>query len=168
MQNLDIISVNLWQILSSLANLALLFLILKKFLYAPLKKTLASRQEEIDSTYGRAEEAENQALEDKNAWSEKLKNASDEASAIIRNATVRAENKSDKIVSRAKEEADRIVRDAKAEAELDRKKAEASMKREIVSVATALAEKMLEREIDPEDHRDIISSCIDTVGGADE
>ena len=33
MQTLDIISVNLWQMLASLANLVLLFLIVKKFLY---------------------------------------------------------------------------------------------------------------------------------------
>ena len=33
MQTLEIISVNLWQILISLANLLIIFLILKKFLY---------------------------------------------------------------------------------------------------------------------------------------
>ena len=40
MQNLDVISVNLWQILISLANLAILFLLVKKLFYKPVKKIL--------------------------------------------------------------------------------------------------------------------------------
>ena len=37
MQTLDVISVNLWQILASLLNLLILFLIVKHFLYKPVK-----------------------------------------------------------------------------------------------------------------------------------
>ena len=57
MQNLDVISVNIWQILISLANLTLLFLIIKKFLYKPVKKVLQQRRDEIDSQYTAAAEA---------------------------------------------------------------------------------------------------------------
>ena len=45
MQSLDVISVNIWQIVISLANLALLFLLLKKFLYQPVKRMLAKEFE---------------------------------------------------------------------------------------------------------------------------
>ena len=62
MQSLDIISVNLWQILISLANLVILFLILKKFLYGPVTKMLAKRREEIDTQYTEAETANKSAL----------------------------------------------------------------------------------------------------------
>ena len=48
MQTLDVISVNIWQIVISLANLALLFLLLKKFLYQPVKRMLAKREEEMN------------------------------------------------------------------------------------------------------------------------
>ena len=57
MQTLEIISVNLWQILISLANLTILFLLVKKFLYKPVKKVLAQRQSEIDSHYDAAKQA---------------------------------------------------------------------------------------------------------------
>ena len=49
MQSLDVISVNIWQILASLANLVLLFLMVKKFLYKPVKKMLEQRQNAIQS-----------------------------------------------------------------------------------------------------------------------
>ena len=62
MQSLDIISVNLWQILISLANLTILFLLLKKFLYKPVTKMLEQRQAEIDSSYNDAENAKKDAV----------------------------------------------------------------------------------------------------------
>ena len=46
MQNLDIISINIWQVVISLANLVILFLILKKFLFEPVKKIKAQRENE--------------------------------------------------------------------------------------------------------------------------
>ena len=44
MQTLEIISVNLWQILISLANLLLIYIILKKLLWKPVKKVMDQRQ----------------------------------------------------------------------------------------------------------------------------
>ena len=38
MQSLDVISVNIWHILISLANLAILFFVVKRFLFAPVSK----------------------------------------------------------------------------------------------------------------------------------
>ena len=44
MPTLDVISVNIWSILISLCNLLILFFIIKKFLYKPVRKMLAERQ----------------------------------------------------------------------------------------------------------------------------
>ena len=48
MQSLDVISVNIWQILISLCNLVILFLILKKFLFKPVQKVTQTRRAELD------------------------------------------------------------------------------------------------------------------------
>ena len=40
MQSLEVISVNIWHILISLCNLLILFLIVKRFLFKPVKKAL--------------------------------------------------------------------------------------------------------------------------------
>ena len=168
MQSLEVISVNIWQILISLANLLILFWLFKKFLYQPLKKVLDQRNAEIDARYSEADEDREQARISKEQWQEKLKGAQTEADAIVSSAVHRAQIRGDKLVERAQEKADQIVNDAENLARLEMKKAEDSMKREIVSVALTLAEKMIEREIDPEDHRDLISSCIDAVGDSDE
>ena len=57
MQTLEVISVNIWQIIISLANLVILTLILKKFLYSPVRKMLAQRRAVIDTQYADADTA---------------------------------------------------------------------------------------------------------------
>ena len=123
MQTLDIISVNLWQILISLANLAILFFILKKFLFAPVKKMFAQRQRELDERYAAADAAEASANESKAEWESKLSGADAQADAIIAEATDLARLRGDKIVAEARDRADSIIRAAENEAELERKKA---------------------------------------------
>ncbi len=164
MQSLDVISVNLWQILISLANLLILFLIIKKFLFGPVKKMLAKRQEELDERYQAADVAKAQAEKDEVYWNEKKAGAEAEADAILQKATENARLRSEKILEDAKASAEGIVRQAETEAELERRKATEEIKREIVDVSAALTEKLLAREIKLEDHRSMIDSVIETIG----
>ena len=61
MQTLDIVSVNLWLILISLANLVLIYLIVKKFLFKPVQRMLDQRQKEVDERYSAADDAKRAA-----------------------------------------------------------------------------------------------------------
>ena len=164
MQSLDIISINLWNTLVSLANLLILFLAIKKFLFAPVKKMLDARQAQIDESYESAKNAELSALESKNAWDEKMLTAQGVADDIIKTATQNADRRGDAIVNEAKERADYILRQAEADAELERRKAKDEIKYEIVNISAALAEKMLSREINEKDHASLIDSFIDGIG----
>ncbi len=168
MKSLDIVSVNIWQILISLANLTLLFLILKKFLFKPVKEMLAKRQNAVDEMYSSAARADADANENKKQWEEKLKSADDKADTLIKEASETAEKRGEKIVADAKEKAESIIRQAEIEAELRLKKAEAGIKTEIVNVSYALTEKMLEREINADDHRTLIDSVIGKIGDNDD
>ncbi len=164
MQSLDIISVNIWQILISLANLTLLFLIIKRFLFKPVKNMLSKRQAKIDERFNAADAAKRAAEEDKFFWDEKIGTVKAEADKMIEKAQDNAKRQSDAIISKAKEQADSIIRQAETQAQLEMKKAEEGIKKEIVEVSTALANKLLEREINPEDHRGLIDSFIEKIG----
>ena len=168
MQTLDIISVNIWQILASLGNLVLLFLIIKKFLYKPVKKMLENRQNTIEGDYAAAEEAKEKALTDQKLYAEKLQGAKAEADSVIKNAVDAANEREKEIITQAKEKADGIVRQAQTDAELERKKAEESIKKEIVEVSSLLTEKLLEREVTKEDHKNFIDSFIESIGDEDD
>ena len=97
-----------------------------------------------------------------------MKSADDEADDIIKKATDVARRRGDKIVEEAKDKADGIIRQAETEAELERKKAEDDIKREIVDVSTSLAQQMIGRELNQQDHRRLIDSFIEGIGDSDD
>lgn len=168
MQSLDVISVNFWQIIISLANLTILFLILKKLLFKPVQNVLEQRQKTLDSKYDAADKSAAEAEENKKAWEEKLRNAEEKAGEIIREASEDAKNHSDRIVADARNHADSILRQAQNAAELERRSAEEDIKREIVDVSAVLTEKILGREINMQDHRAMIDSFIAEIGDGDD
>ena len=164
MQTLQVISVNIWQILISLLNLLLLFLVLKKFLYKPVRKMLTQRQDAVEASYKTAEEVALRAQSDAQAWNARMQEAEAESSELIRTASVRAGERRDQILADAKMQADGIIRQAQQEADLERRRAKEEMKQEIVAVATLLTEKLLDREINETDHRKMMNSFIDEIG----
>ena len=168
MQTLDVISVNIWQILISLINLVLLFLIIKKFLFKPVKKMLQKRKEELDAQYQSAADAEAIADKHRKEWEATLATADEKANQILLSATENAKRHGDRLVTEAQEKAEGIIRVAQNEAELERRKATEDIKREIIEVSGALTEKMLEREINVQDHHALIESFIEKIGEEDD
>ncbi len=164
MQSLDIISINIWHIVISLCNLLILFLMLKKFLYQPVKKVLADRQAAIDSRYDEADKAKSEALQSKAEWEERMAAADEEAAGIVSSAVESANRQSSAILGETKEKADRMMNRARAEADAERRKAEDDIRDRIADVSAAIAGKLLEREISAADHSDLIDSFISEIG----
>lgn len=164
MQDLDIISVNIWHIVISLANLIILFLILKKLLFKPVKKIVDQRQKEIESEYKKAEKTQTEADAIKAEWEGKMATAEAEADKIISDAVERADSRNEVMLYESLEKADQIIRKAKADIERERKDARETIKKEIVDVSQTLSEQIIGREINMDDHRDLIDKAIDKIG----
>lgn len=163
MQTLDVISINIWQIIVSLLNLVILFLIIKKFLYKPVRKMLDTRQKAIDDAYLQSERAKCEAMQSKNTYLQKLDSAKLEAESIIQSAVCSAKERESEIIAKAKADADCIVQRAHENAELEMKKANETIKSEIVDASTLLAQKLLEREINQNDHNKIVDSFFEQI-----
>ncbi len=168
MQYLDVISINIWDTLASLANLLILFLLVKKFLFKPVRRMLDARQALIDGKLSDAEEAKLAAEESKAAWEEKLRSANEEADGIIKEASDRAKRRAHKIIAEADEKALELTRRAEEQIQLEKEKAESEIKQEIVDVSLALAEKMLARKLSEADHRNMINEFINEIGDSDD
>ena len=165
MQNsLEIISINIWHIVIALCNLLILYLMLKKFLYKPVKKVLADRQAAIDSRYDEADKAKSEALASKAEWEERMAAADEEAAGIVSSAVESANRQSNAILSDTREKADRMMDRARAEADAERRKAEDDIRDRVADVSAAIAGKLLEREISAADHSDLIDSFISEIG----
>ena len=164
MGNLQIVSFNLWQVLISLANLTLLYLGLKKFLYKPVKAVLENRKASIAKSYAEAEEYRTSANAAREEYAAKLATAHATADEIIHDATGLANKRSEKIVAEARIKADEIVRQGELEASMEKKKAMESIRRDITDVSAAMTEKLLKREMNEADHRSMIDEFLKDVG----
>ena len=163
MQFLDVISVNIWAILATLANLLLLTWILKRFLFKPVKKMMDARRAAIDEDYAQARAAREEAEESRLNYEAAMAAAQQTTDQMIADAARTAEYRGNEIVAEAREKASEIRRQAEADALLERKKAEDEMKHEIANVSAQLTGKLLQREINEEDHRSLIDSFLNEL-----
>lgn len=163
-QALEIISVNIWNILISLANLLILFLILKKFLFKPVTKVMNERQAQVTAIYTDAENDRQAAADMKQEYEARMASAREEADGLVRNAVQTAQRKSDSIIADANQQAAHLKQKAAGEIELEKKQMLSDVKAEISDLAVSIASRIMEREVNPQDHADFVAKFIENVG----
>lgn len=163
---LDFLSIDIGTILFSWLNLLILFFGLKHFLFRPVQSILEQRQQAVDQSITDAETAKSEAEAAKTEYTEKLSAAKEESAQILRNATQKAQQRSDEIVAAAKEEASGIMMRNAQQLEIEKRRAENELRGSVSELAVLMAEKVVEREVKPEDHMRLIDEFIDAVGDA--
>ena len=103
------IGVNFWTALFVLLNTIALFLVMKKFLFAPILKMITDRQAEIDGIYQEAESTREQANAMKEDYSQKLEAANETSQRIVQEAVIRGQNREEEIIRDARSQATAIM-----------------------------------------------------------
>lgn len=168
MQTLDVISINVWHIIISLCNLLILFLVVKRFLFQPVNTALQKRRASIDKQYVDADEARKAAWADKAAYQQKLEQAQKEADLLLQEAQKTARARSDAMLSDVRDKTDEMYRRARAGIEAEKRRVEREIRQEAVFLSLELTEKMLQREVKADDHRQLIVSFLNEMGGNDD
>ncbi len=158
------VGVNIWTMLFAWANLLILYLVLKKILFKPLKNMIDSRQAEVDGMYENAERAEAAANELRTEYEAKMEKASEESEEILRNALRKAQLREEEILKEAEVKAKRTLERAEEEIELERRRAVNDIKDEVSAIAIDIAEAIIERDISQEEHSRLIDEFIDGMG----
>lgn len=165
MEGLNVsVDFNLVNMLVQLTATLVLYFILRKFLYFPIKDLLNKRQDYIMKN---VEDSEKNNLKSQVALRDyelKLKEAKKEANEIVDQAKKRADDIVNKSVSDAKEESRKIME--KADKELANKKSIAmdEMKGDMVNIAILAAEKLIGENISTKKDKEIIEKSIEEVG----
>ena len=94
-----------WELAIQIVNTIILFWILKRILFKPVLNIIDARENAIKTDIATGEQAKNEGLALKAEYEQKLSVAKNEGQEIIKQATLRAEQKSEEIISTAKEEA---------------------------------------------------------------
>lgn len=158
------IGVNFWDALFTLLNTLLIFFVARKFLFHPVMKLIKDRQQEIDSMYSKADEAQAQAAVLRNEYEEKLAQAQVTSDRIIKEAVIRGQSREEEIVRQANREAAAIMDKASADIAQEKKKAINDAKDEISVIAMAIAGKVVGRALTAEDQAQLVDSFIDELG----
>lgn len=153
-----------WNILVTICNTLITFLIVRHFLFKPVRKMLAARSEEVKKLYDQAETDRAQAAAMKEDYASSIANAKAEAAEITQTATRRATQRSEEILSEANRQVADMKRKAEASIEQERKKAMNEIKDEIAGLSVMIASKVVERDIKQDDHQRMIEEFIDKVG----
>lgn len=141
-----------------------LFLALSYLLFNPVRQMLADRKLKIQTELDDAAADKTDAAALKAEYEEKLKNVDKEAEAILSEARQKALRNEAKIVEDAKEEAARIIARANEEALLEKKRVVDEMKQEMISVAAAMAAKVITANIDVSIQNQLVDETIKEMG----
>ena len=160
----DLVTLAPWTFIFQICNLLILTAGVKHFLFEPVQKVLAKRKEQIEDTYEKAEKAEGEALAMKEDCEKRLSGAREEASQIVKTATVRATARTEEMMTAARAEVAALKTKADQEIESERRKAAGELKNDISELVLNIAGLVVEKEIDPSAHKDLIDDFIRHVG----
>ena len=158
------VGVNFWTALLTLCNMIITFLVLKKFLFKPVKKMIDDRQQEIDGLYADASHAKTQAEALQAQYDARLKAANAEGDRIIQNATRQAQEREEAIVHEAQEKAARTMERAHAQVEREKKQAMNDLKDQVSGMAIGIASAVLVEDVANRKHAKLNDSLIENQG----
>lgn len=161
----QLLGVNFFNAFFTLANTLAVFFVFKKFLYQPIMKIIRDRQQEIDDMYSQADAARTSAESMEQEYQKKLSNAQDASQRIVSEAVARGQAREEEILRSAKAEADRLLTKASADIAQEKKKAISEAKGEISDLAVAIAEKVVQREINAADQTALVENFLEELGG---
>ncbi len=144
--------------------------VITKYVVPPLNKALEDRQNVIRAELEAADQAKADAAEADVERRAVLEQARNHAREIVATATATADQTVAAAETRAQEVYDRIVASAQAEVDVARQAAVEQVSARVGEVVLAAAERVIGREINAADHRDLIDEAIAAVrseAGAD-
>jgi F-type H+-transporting ATPase subunit b len=127
-----------------------------KFVWPPLIRAIEDRQKKIAAGLAAAERGPKELQESHGTAATILGEARDRAAKLIEQANRRSSEIVDEARATAITEGQRLVGDARQEVALEQGRARDALRKDVAALAVAGASRLLEREIDPRAHADLI------------
>ena len=152
---------------ATLIGQAIVFIILIwftfRFIWPPLLGAIAARQKTIADGLAAAERGQEDLDEAKQRAEVIIREARERAGHIIDQAQHRANDLVEQAKGTATSEGARLVASAQQQIALDTTRARESLRKEIAQIAVRTASKLLEREIDPRAHADLLDKLAEQI-----
>lgn len=163
MEILHTLGINPQVILANVISFLLLYWLLAKFLFPPVRTIMRERREGIESSYRNIEEQMAAAERRQAELDQKLTQIEVDARARIEQAGAEAAKMRDEILHAARSEADKIRERGISDIERERDKALLSIRQHVADLVLQTSEKVLGQTISDDRHRELISHTLDQV-----
>jgi F-type H+-transporting ATPase subunit b len=147
-----------------MVSMLVMFTFLSYFLFNPVRNFLKKRQDKIKSDLAAAQKDKEDASVMKAEYDAKLKDVNREAEVILSDARQKALKNEAKIIEDAKAESGRILNRASAEIELEKRKAADDMKRQMVEIASLMAERAVRQAVDVKLEDTLVEETLKEIG----
>ena len=151
-------------LLYTVVNVLVLFLLLRKFLYKPVMNIIAQRQKQVDDALAAAETSKKEAATALNTAQDKLRNVDTEAAARREAYEQQAETAKQQLLAEAQKQADAIVAEGKAAAEAERQHKLREADAQTTALARAMCEKLLSRNLTEQDDSRLLDDLLEKAG----
>jgi len=158
------LDINVWEILLYIANIIILFLVLRWLLFKPISKFLNKRTADIQMQVDEAAKKYTEAEQLKAKYDEMVGSAKDLAAQLINQGRKVADDQARQIVDDAENTAKEIKERTTRQINEQKQQAVFEMRQDITKMAIQIAEKVLEREVSLEDNKQIIDDFFEKVG----
>jgi len=166
MQIVDILELlipDVWTAITQLCATAVLFYLMYKLAWKPVKKILDERsrfeQEKLSEAAALKEENEKISKQAKDIISD----ANRDAEMIVKEAREEGQTLKNELIAEGKKQSAQLLENAKHDMEMQKAKMMEEMRSEIVDTAIAAAEKVLQNNVDPDAERQSINSFVKEV-----
>lgn len=151
-----------------LCSTLVLFLLMKKFLWASVQDFLAKRAEKMQADLAESEQAKQDALSDRRKALEQLNEASDRAEEIVSAAVRQAKDEKETILTQASREADAERKKAREQIQAERQEMYSSMRQEMIEVAMAAAGKLISEQNSADLDRQAVDAFVKEAAGNEQ
>jgi len=152
----------------TIINLLVLYLLMKKFLFGPIIKVMDVRKAMIDQQFAGAKEQEDQAKALKEQYEGALKSAREESFQIMEQARKEAKAQADKTVEDTQAKVSAMLVKAQEDINTERENAMRQMKDDVASLAMEAAGKIIGKNSGADQDLSLYDQFIEKAGDPDD
>ncbi len=141
-------------------NVLLLFVVVRVFLLKPIRKIIAARQEEADAALAQANEEKEEAHRQQAQVEEQMKGIEAERLKLLAETRAKAGQEYDRVLSDAKKEAGEIITHARKNAEEERERILVAAKEDVAELVAAATTKLVTGSDSPENDRELYDTFL--------
>jgi F-type H+-transporting ATPase subunit b len=150
------VNINLTLIVQMIVFIVLVWFTMK-FVWPMILGPMDERSKKIAAGLAAAEKGQQELAQARDRADAIVREARERATQIVEQAQRQANDLVDQAKGTATSEGARLVEQAKQQIELETSHAREALRREVATIAVSAASKVLEREINPQTHADLLS-----------